>query len=309
MDDWLDHDDGRFELAARIFNRMIEQTLTTQLFEDLAMGDEVITPSQTTLLKLVDSALAAPPAPRPNPLHSQFAFILPLWHNLAKYAVISMRSGQDDARLPKILIGLVLACESLSAIALNVQERIDEAKYGGDVVVPGGDEAMVAAMKSGPQCVIPPLVGVLRETNTFLPRIKPTAEAPDASLPFANVKRDLVRLLAVLAFDDPTIGDAVRAEGGVELVLSLCETDDRNPYLREHALLAVRNLMMGNPANQEIMRQMDPVGVVGDNGELLPLPEKLKKKMAEDKAKQAEAATIAEEVEPTEGESTSEPAQ
>lgn len=46
--------------------------------------------------------------------------------------------------------------------------------------------------------------------------------------------------------------------------------------LREHALLCIRNLMINNPANQAIIKQMDPVGVLGQDGELLPVPDKLK---------------------------------
>jgi ataxin-10 len=35
--------------------------------------------------------------------------------------------------------------------------------------------------------------------------------------------------------------------------------------------------MYENPENQAIIGQMDPLGLVGENGELLPLPEKMKK--------------------------------
>lgn len=48
--------------------------------------------------------------------------------------------------------------------------------------------------------------------------------------------------------------------------------------LREHALFAVRNLMYENEENQEVLRGMEPLGVVGDDGELLPLPESMKNK-------------------------------
>ncbi len=48
--------------------------------------------------------------------------------------------------------------------------------------------------------------------------------------------------------------------------------------LREHALLTIRNLMLNNPANQAIITQMDPVGVISEEGEVLPLPEKMRKK-------------------------------
>lgn len=35
--------------------------------------------------------------------------------------------------------------------------------------------------------------------------------------------------------------------------------------------------MLGNPANQALIGQMDPVGVLGENGELLPVPERMKR--------------------------------
>ena len=35
--------------------------------------------------------------------------------------------------------------------------------------------------------------------------------------------------------------------------------------------------MLDNPANQDIISQMDPVGVVSDTGEVLPLPERMRR--------------------------------
>lgn len=132
--------------------------------------------------------------------------------------------------------------------------------------------------------------GLLRALEVFIPRIKPGLEAPTDSdiIPFPYLKRDLVRLLGVLSFEDKSIGDRVREVEGVEVILGLCVTDERNPCtwtlsiflttdLREHALFAVKNLMYGNEDNQDILRKMEPLGVVGDNGELLPLPDSLKK--------------------------------
>lgn len=50
--------------------------------------------------------------------------------------------------------------------------------------------------------------------------------------------------------------------------------------MREHALLTVRNLMWNNPANQAVVTQMDPIGVVSETGEVLPLPEKMRRNQA-----------------------------
>lgn len=62
---------------------------------------------------------------------------------------------------------------------------------------------------------------------------------------------------------------------------------DQCKVLREHALFCVRNLMLNNPANQAIIKEMDPIGVLSETGELLPVSEKMKKKSTE--------ATITEE--------------
>lgn len=34
--------------------------------------------------------------------------------------------------------------------------------------------------------------------------------------------------------------------------------------------------MLHNPENQAIIGQMDPVGVLGENGEILPVPERMR---------------------------------
>lgn len=40
-------------------------------------------------------------------------------------------------------------------------------------------------------------------------------------------------------------------------------------------MLAVRNLMMGNLANQAVIKEMNPIGVVGEDGVLQEMPERL----------------------------------
>lgn len=292
MDDWhaSTPPNPSFDLAVSLFSRFFTHHLQPRLYSALSVSDETVTPSQVTLLKLLDAFLARPRTDNPRPCPN--LFVINAWREAAAYAGASMRSGKDDARLPSVLAALVLQTEILSAIVLSAQARADAAKKRGEEER-GGEEEMVAAMKgrdSSPS-IIPDLVDVLRATNDFLPRIKPTPTTAEENAAlaagqmsqreiehaFANVKRDLVRLLAVLAFDDVQVGNDVRAVGGVELVLGLCETDERNAYLREHALFAVRNLMMGNPENQAVIARMEPLGVVGEDGELKPLPEKLKK--------------------------------
>ena len=53
--------------------------------------------------------------------------------------------------------------------------------------------------------------------------------APGSPRGFAYLKRDLVRLLGILAADRKAVQDRVRACGGVQAVMNLCVIDERNP--------------------------------------------------------------------------------
>ena len=57
----------------------------------------------------------------------------------------------------------------------------------------------------------------------------------------------------------------------------MAETTADGADLREHALFTIRNLMQNNPANQAVIAEMDPVGVLSDTGEVLPVPERMKR--------------------------------
>lgn len=50
-----------------------------------------------------------------------------------------------------------------------------------------------------------------------------------AAQAFAYVKRELVRLLGILASQDGAVQDRVRGCGGIPVVMNLCVVDDHNP--------------------------------------------------------------------------------
>jgi len=81
---------------------------------------------------------------------------------------------------------------------------------------------------------------------------------------FAYLKRDLVRLLAILCAQDRAVQDRVRLCGGIPIIMNLCVVDERNPYLREHAIFALHNLLDGNLNNQAVVNEIQPVGRIND---------------------------------------------
>lgn len=91
-------------------------------------------------------------------------------------------------------------------------------------------------------------LGVLSHFDQFLPRIqfgKPVnpdgspMSATGASKPadvsgFSYLKRDLVRLLGVLAHGVKEVQERTRAAGGLPVVMNLCVVDERNPCASIH---------------------------------------------------------------------------
>jgi len=102
----------------------------------------------------------------------------------------------------------------------------------------------------------------------FLPRInfgKPVSPDGSPSLQrsqsadgFSYLKRDLVRLLGVLCHGVRAVQDRTRAAGGLPVVMNLCVIDERNPYLREHAIFTLRILLENNQENQRFVDSLKP---------------------------------------------------
>ncbi|KAJ3159243.1 hypothetical protein HDU86_001846 [Geranomyces michiganensis] len=83
------------------------------------------------------------------------------------------------------------------------------------------------------------------------------------------LKSDLIRIIANLAYEAPEVQDAFRHIGGLHAVLNHCAIDDDNPYIKEHSILALRNLLDSNPANQRLVEQLRPSGIERESNELL----------------------------------------
>lgn len=95
-------------------------------------------------------------------------------------------------------------------------------------------------------------------------------------LPYHGYRRDLVAVIGNCCFRRPTCQDAVRewalgtetseakACTGLILMLQQCVNDEKNPNLREWALLAMRNLLEGNEENRIAVSALEVRGVVQD---------------------------------------------
>ena len=71
------------------------------------------------------------------------------------------------------------------------------------------------------------------------------------------MKKFCVLLLTNLSWKNNDVKDLVREKGGLAAVLNQCMVDDDNPYIREYAILCVRNLLEGNARNQKVVSSLE----------------------------------------------------
>ncbi|KAJ3745460.1 spinocerebellar ataxia type 10 protein domain-containing protein [Lentinula detonsa] len=320
-----------FDVGYSIFTRIIEFGLVPDLYSKLAMTDEIVTPHQTTLLKLLDSYLQSTPVSSPGAksritkTHARLCPMLSsLFFSLSIYAQTairkSLRSSVSDYRsddtqgppaeldvlLPKVCETLVLTAQCIITIILAAHGSHHQGSPTSPNSTASTHENIHAFFKEVHQeglGLVENIVELLRLLDRFLPRInfgKPVATyagprgerkdqeetsassaqqlTPAVDNPGFNfLKRDLVRLLGILCSDDRAVQDRLRKCGGIEVVLNLCVVDERNPYIREHAIFALHNLLKDNAVNQAVVEEIKPTGQWDENGVLVDTPGAVRK--------------------------------
>ncbi|KAI9464612.1 spinocerebellar ataxia type 10 protein domain-containing protein [Lactarius psammicola] len=267
-----------FELGYGLFSRLFHLGLFPEIYRRTSMQDEVISPTQTTLLKLVDSFLQSVPASfldEGDHLRNLAGFLASTFlvqAEIGRRAIQQQSSGGAvDLQLSGVCVALVLLSTSLSSILLAEREN-----GGGETTEPDLVSMTLPCVDAISGCRSPTgsgfiesLLETLRTFDAFLPRVNfgkvkpsypqhgnggggvPAQSAGEAG--FSYLKRDLVRLLGILCYNNEVMQDRVRVCGGIPVVLNLCVIDDRNPYLREHALFALRNLLHNNSENKAVV--------------------------------------------------------
>ena len=82
--------------------------------------------------------------------------------------------------------------------------------------------------------------------------------ADPSDFEWRNLKKLVVLVLSSLVWKSTTVQNQIRQYGGVEMILSCCNFDSNNPYIREHAIMCLRFLLEGNRENSEIVRALEP---------------------------------------------------
>ncbi|KAG7443626.1 uncharacterized protein BT62DRAFT_934862 [Guyanagaster necrorhizus] len=294
-----------FDLGYAIFSRLMQVGLVPELYSKLSIKDEIVTPHQTVMLKLIDSYLQSTPLKPKDPAATKILvklsqmlgtcfFSMSFYSQRAIRRSLGSPSSENfspvvnllppaelDVVLPKVCEALVLVSQCIVTVTLDAEKETVSSRTPSSS--PQNIRAFFNELRSENHSLAESLIELLRLLDRFLPRIKfgrpvqnQTGSDGPAPTPLSNVsdtgffylKRDLVRLLGILCHEQKAVQDRVRQCGGIEVVMNLCVIDERNPYLREHAIFTLHNLLKGNPENQAIVQEIQPTGQWDENGVL-----------------------------------------
>lgn len=79
-----------------------------------------------------------------------------------------------------------------------------------------------------------------------------------------SLKRDIVRLIANLSYNRPHLQNVATETDAVPLILDMTRIDKDNPFIREWAILATRNLLENNERNQKIVADLTDKQIIAD---------------------------------------------
>ncbi|KAH9493186.1 Ataxin-10 [Bulinus truncatus] len=85
----------------------------------------------------------------------------------------------------------------------------------------------------------------------------------DPHHPVFGLKKDLIRLIANMAYRHKSNQDLVRSLDGIPLLLDLTMVDCHNPFITQWVVLAIRNLVENNRENRDVLSGMSLHGMAG----------------------------------------------
>ncbi|CAG8469546.1 6007_t:CDS:10 [Paraglomus occultum] len=256
-----DENSKRFEMIYAVISELIDLDFFPILYDMPSISARRDQPNrhQIALLKFLDSKLHSSDPGQTQLSPSSTTHLACIFQQLSPHIINSMKEATND---------------SLSDQAREIQPELMENRstlYTALILLlqcfgnlsQSEDENTRASLFSGG--VVAVAISLLRQAEETIPRITKPIKANSAqqdSGEFANVKRDLVNVIANMSYKNRRVQDEVRNLGGIPVILNQCSIDDANPFIREYAIFAVRNLLDNNFENQKLIEQLAPIEVL-----------------------------------------------
>ncbi|CAK9435277.1 uncharacterized protein LODBEIA_P57580 [Lodderomyces beijingensis] len=110
---------------------------------------------------------------------------------------------------------------------------------------------------------LPSLIHVLKTIHENVQRVTMTSKIEQA-VGYSNAKGMIITILSYLSYQSFTTQERVRELAGLGLVLSNCQIDNNNPFIKEQAILCVKYLLEKNEQNQKFVAELEATKAVDD---------------------------------------------
>ncbi|KAK9240701.1 spinocerebellar ataxia type 10 protein domain-containing protein [Lipomyces kononenkoae] len=241
IDTWVDNEDHRnFELAYSVFEILIRYNYFPQIYK--IASDATAKPSdrQVALMRLLDAYLTTRNVDLSQDGLSLSEF---LYNNLFceyKPLVVQVMAKKiDNVDTQRLGVFILAVLENItSLISLSASAKSFMVKTN----------------------AVPEFLDLLRRAANLIARRTLKSGNPDDQSPsyeFPSLKQKLVGILSILVQEDRKVQDQVREWGGLPVILSHCNIDDNNPFIREHAILCIKGLLDNNDENQVFVASLE----------------------------------------------------
>ncbi|KAI8636280.1 spinocerebellar ataxia type 10 protein domain-containing protein [Parasitella parasitica] len=247
-------DDKNFELGYEVVSELITFGHFNELYQsvDDLSDKHPVSDHQVILLKLLDSKIHAPKQPETFPVfikHAELSLLATQLSVVGKEALqVIVTAKENGSHLQPDQISNVYTAVVLLLQIVNSLFVLDEDQRQ-------GVKSLLLELD-----VLPLVTDMLGHLEAIKAPSLPSHEDPQAG--FGFVKRECVRLMGAMCYKDRSMQDKIRGLGGIPLVLCQFRIDDSNPYIREYATVALRNILEHNPENQKLIEELRPEQVI-----------------------------------------------
>nr|CAG8588704.1 8308_t:CDS:10 [Entrophospora candida] len=166
----------------------------------------------------------------------------------------------DDDGISHLLNVLTLILQCIAALTCKCDKQLHECLFKENVI-----ECCINLLNQADKSI--PRITKAATSNNDHSELRSSPSSPRLTTSlnpkiFMNIKKDLVNVISYMSYDNIKVQNKVRKLGGIQLILNQCNIDDNNPFIREHSIFAIRNLLHNNLENQKLVQELSPIEVM-----------------------------------------------
>ncbi|KAI5964061.1 uncharacterized protein KGF55_002003 [Candida pseudojiufengensis] len=112
--------------------------------------------------------------------------------------------------------------------------------------------------------LLKPLISLLKITHENVERVTMKSKVEEL-IPYSSAKSYIIISLSYMTYQSTKNQNLIRELGGLALILSNCQIDENNPFIKEQAILCVKYLLENNSQNQQFVAELEAKKTVDDS--------------------------------------------